>query len=101
MLVDFQSEVVDIFVAVSHPFEPLDFIVDTFRDSRTNFLSEPVYNVLELIQETFCYLLKHIKRALYGVLNPAAEIFFSFNRIVLPRLFQITAFSSVSTTLVK
>lgn len=33
MLMNFEEEVGDVSVAISHPFQPFDFIVDSFRDS--------------------------------------------------------------------
>ena len=46
MLVNFQKEVVDILVAVGHPFQPFDFVVEAFRNGRCDPVQEEVQDVV-------------------------------------------------------
>ena len=46
MLMDLEQEVLDIFITVSHAEQPFYLVVDTFRDSSSDFKDEVVEDIV-------------------------------------------------------
>lgn len=58
MLVDFEEEVGNVFVAVVHPLQPLDFVVDALGDGRCDPHQKKVQYEMPLVEKLLSQLHK-------------------------------------------
>ena len=73
MLVDLEQEVPGVSVAVSHSFQPLDFVVEALRDGRADLFPEPVKKERHLLPEFFSKALEGLKPACPRLLKPCFQ----------------------------